>query len=102
MSKRAEQRLIRFDPSAAPIGERLENLRIATIELVDGMPAWSGLDVWLEAERTLGATYSRQAMTVSRPDDSVEQRINGLAPAPDLGARAQLQSSVPPIQWVRR
>lgn len=30
------------------------------IELVDQLEGWDGIDSWLEAERTLGATMSRQ------------------------------------------
>lgn len=74
------QRLIGFDPSAAPVNDRLENLRIAMIALVDGLPTWDGLDQWLDAERMLGATYARTVMDRSRPDDSVDQRVDNLMP----------------------
>lgn len=74
------QRLIGFDPTAAPVNDRLENLRIGMIALVDGLSTWEGLDQWLEAERMLGATYARQVMDWSRPDDSVDQRVDNLMP----------------------
>ena len=50
----AVQRLIGFDPTAEPVGERLANLRITSIALVDQLDGWDGIDSWLEAERTLG------------------------------------------------
>lgn|SRR5690606_15704264 len=54
----AVQRLIGFDPSAEPIRDRLTNLRIAMLALVDELgDEWEGLDVWLDAERALGATW---------------------------------------------
>jgi len=45
----AIQRMIGFDPASEHIGERLANLRIAMIALVDEMHDWAGLDKWLEA-----------------------------------------------------
>lgn len=76
----AVQRLIGFDPTAEPIGERLANLRIAMISLVDHLDGWDGLDAWLETERTLGAAYSRQVMETAEPDDGVEERVANLEP----------------------
>jgi len=76
----AAQRLIGFDPAAEPVGERLSNLRIAMIALVDELPEWSELDGWLEAERILGATYGRQVMDAAKPGDRVEQRVQNLDP----------------------
>jgi hypothetical protein len=76
----AVQRLIGFDPAAEPVGERLANLRIAMVALVDDLPEWDELDSWLEAERALGATYGRQVMEAAKPGDSVEQRVNNLEP----------------------
>ncbi|MGB7447583.1 MAG: hypothetical protein WA892_00485 [Ornithinimicrobium sp.] len=76
----AVQRLIGFDPSMEPIGERLQNLRIAGIALVDEMPEWAGLDKWLEAERALGAVLGRQVMELARPTDTVDQRLKNLDP----------------------
>lgn len=40
----AVHHLIGFDPSAEPIKDRLTNLRIATIALVDALREWDGLD----------------------------------------------------------
>ncbi|MBP3977011.1 hypothetical protein KAF39_05075 [Microbacterium sp. BLY] len=76
----AVQRLIGFDPTADPIEERLINLRIAMVALVDELPDWDGLDTWLDAERALGATFGRQVMTAARPGDDVEQRVRNLEP----------------------
>src|SRR5690554_6296145 len=81
----AVQRLIGFDPSAEPIRDRLTNLRIAMLALVDELgdewegldvwlgDEWEGLDVWLDAERALGATYGRQVMEQARPTDTIER-----------------------------
>lgn len=76
----AVQRLVGFDPSAEPIGERLANLRIASIDLADEYTDWEGLDTWLEAERVLGATLGRQVMAEAKPGDSIEQRLRNLDP----------------------
>lgn len=76
----AVQRLVGFDPSAEPIGERLANLRIASINLVDEYTDWEGLDTWLESERVLGATLGRQVMEAAKPGGSVEQRVKSLDP----------------------
>ncbi|MEV8158107.1 hypothetical protein [Kocuria salsicia] len=76
----AVQRLIGFDPTAEPVGERLANLRIASIALVDQLEGWDGIDSWLEAERTLGATIGRQVMEAAKPGDTVDQRVNNLEP----------------------
>jgi hypothetical protein len=76
----AIQRLVGFDPSKEPVGERLANLRIAMIDLADEYTDWKGLDGWLEAERVLGATFGRQVMHAAKPDDSVEQRLQNLEP----------------------
>jgi hypothetical protein len=76
----AVQRLIGFDPTSEPIGDRLANLRIAMIALVDELHDWHGLDAWLEAERILGATFGRQVMETARPGDTVEERLARLEP----------------------
>lgn len=73
----AVQRLIGFDPTAEPVGERLQNLRITMIALVDQLEGWEGLDSWLDAERTLGATISREVMETTAPG-TVEQRVENL------------------------
>lgn len=76
----AVQRLIGFDPAAEPVGERLANLRIAMLALVDELDTWESLDTWLEAERHLGAALGRQVMTVAQQGDSVDQRLQKLDP----------------------
>jgi hypothetical protein len=76
----AVQRLIGFDPMAQPVGERLQNLRITMIALVDQLGGWEGIESWLDAERTLGATISRQVMEVSEQGETVEQRVKNLEP----------------------
>lgn len=76
----AIQRMIGFDPASEPIGDRLVNLRIAMIALVDEMHDWAGLDKWLEAERTLGALLGRQVMERTRRGDSVDERLKILDP----------------------
>lgn len=76
----AVQRLIGFDPAREAIGERLANLRIAGIALVDELDSWAGLDTWLEAERALGAVLGREVMETAKPDDSVDERLAALDP----------------------
>lgn len=76
----AVQRMIGFDPTMEPVGERLQNLRIASIALVDALADWSGLDKWLEAERALGAVLGRQVMEQAKPGDTVDQRLKALDP----------------------
>lgn len=79
-AQEAVQRMIGFDPTTEPVGDRLVNLRIAMIALVDEMDDWAGLDAWLEAERALGAVLGRQVMEQAKPNDSVEQRLQLLEP----------------------
>jgi hypothetical protein len=76
----AVQRMIGFDPTTEPIGERLQSLRIASIALVDELPDWAGLDTWLEAERALGAVLGRQVMAQANSGDTVDQRLKALDP----------------------
>lgn len=76
----AVQRLIGFDPTVEPVGDRLADLRIALIALVDALPEWAGLDAWLEAERALGAVLGRQVMAKSKPTDTPDQRLENLDP----------------------
>ncbi len=75
----AVQRLIGFDPSREPVGERLANLRIAGIALADDLGG-EGLDPWLEAERALGAAYAQQAMNDSSPNDTPDRRLDVTQP----------------------
>lgn len=76
----AVQRLIGFDPTGEPVGDRLANLRIMSIALVDQLDGWDGIDSWLEAERTLGSTIGRQVMETAKPGDTVDQRVKNLDP----------------------
>ena len=76
----AVQRFVGFDPSTEHLGDRLANLRIAMIALVDELDDWTGLDAWLEAEHTLGATLGRQAMARAKPGDTVDERLRALDP----------------------
>lgn len=76
----AVQRLIGFDPTAEPVGDRLANLRIAMIALVDQLDGVAGFDAWLEAERALGATFARQVMESAKPGDTIERRLDNLDP----------------------
>jgi hypothetical protein len=71
--------LLGFDFTSEPLGDRLANLRIAMISLVDGLD-WDGLDGWLEAERALGAAWGRQVLEASQPGDTVEMRLEILEP----------------------
>lgn len=75
----AVQRLVGFDPSREPVGERLANLRIAGIALADDL-GWEGLDPWLGAERALGSAYARQAMNDSSASDTPERRLDVTQP----------------------
>lgn len=79
-TQEAVQRLIGFDPSAEPIKDRLADLRIAMIALVDDLPEWTELDRWLEAERILGATYGRVVMETQDGTDDIEQQVRNLEP----------------------
>lgn len=79
-AQEAIQRMIGFDPASEPIGERLANLRISTIALVDEMPDWAGLDKWLEAERALGAVLGREVLERARRGDTVDERLQILDP----------------------
>lgn len=74
------QRLIGFDPTSEPVGERLSNLRITSIALVDKLDGWDGIDSWLETERTLGTTICRQVMEAAKLGDTVERRLENLDP----------------------
>lgn len=76
----AVQRLIGFDPIAEPIQDRLTNLRIAMLSLVDHLDTDLAVDTWLDAERVLGATIGRQVMETSRPNDSIDKRVESLDP----------------------
>ena len=76
----AIQRMIGFDPASEPIGERLANLRIAMIALVDEMPDWVGLDKWLEAERALGAVLGREVLERAKRGNTVDERLQILDP----------------------
>lgn len=78
--QQAVQRLIGFDPTMEPIGDRLANFRIATIALVDELDSWAGLGAWLEAERALGAVLGRQVMEAAQPGDTVDERLAHLDP----------------------
>lgn len=54
--------------------------RITSIALVDQLDGWDGIDSWMEAERTLGATIARQVMEAAKPGDTVERRVANLDP----------------------
>lgn len=79
-AQKAVQRFVGFDPAREPVGERLSDLRIAMIALVDELDDWVGLDDWLEAERTLGAVLGRQVMEQSQQSDSLDRRLEILGP----------------------
>ncbi len=74
------QRLIGFGPTSEPVGERLSNLRITSIALVDKLDGWDGIDSWLETERTLGTSICRQVMEAAKLGDTVERRLENLDP----------------------
>jgi hypothetical protein len=76
----AVQRLIGFDPTAEPVGDRLTNLRIAMIALIDELDDWDEFDGWLAAEHVLGAALGRQVMEAAQPGDNVEERLAQLEP----------------------
>lgn len=76
----AGQRLVGFHPTVEPVGKRLANLRITSIACVDQLDGWNGIDSWLDAERTVGATIGRQVMEAARPGDTVERRLENLDP----------------------
>ncbi len=78
--QRAVQRFIGFDPMRERVDERLTDLRIAMIALVDDLPEWNGLDRWLEAERLLGAGLGRQVIEQAQPSDSTDRRLEILGP----------------------
>lgn len=76
----AVQRLMGFDPTAEPVGERMTNLRIAIINLTDELEGWDGFESWLWAEHALGATLSQELMETAEPNAGVEQRVKRLEP----------------------
>jgi Predicted nucleotide-binding protein containing TIR-like domain len=76
----AVHRLIGFDPAAEPVGERLTDLRIGFVSLIDELDDWDGLDAWLAAEHGLGAVLGRQVMERARPTDTPDQRLKVLSP----------------------
>ena len=78
-TQEAIQRLIGFDPASESAGERLANLRIAMIALVDEL-GWDGFDQWLDTERSLGACLGQQVMDKARPGDTVDERLKVLDP----------------------
>ena len=79
-AQEAIQRLIGFDPASEPVAERLTNLRISMITLVDELDGWDDFDQWLEAERVLGTTLGRQVMERASPQDTVDDRLAILDP----------------------
>lgn len=79
-AQEAVQHLIGFDPNQQPVDERLVNLRVALVALVDHLDGWEGFDRWLEAERVLGATIARQVLERSESSDDVETRLANLDP----------------------
>lgn len=79
-AQEAVQRLMAFDPTQEPVGERLANLRISLTALVDELPEWHNLGPWLDVERALGMALSRQVMDSATPSDSVDERLQKLEP----------------------
>lgn len=63
-----------LDPTQ-PVGDAWKRLRITATALVDGLPAWDGLDRWLAAEHALGVTFSRQALTRLQPGADADARV---------------------------
>lgn len=76
----AVQRMIGFDPTSEPVGERLAHLRIAMIAMVDELPDWP---VWTNgwrpnaplAQRSDGRSWSGRSQ-----GDTVNERMLALAP----------------------
>lgn len=79
-AQEAVQRLMAFDPTTEPVGDRLTNLRISLTALVDELPEWHNLGPWLDVERALGMALSRQVMDTAAPNDTVEERLEKLEP----------------------
>ncbi len=79
-AQEAVQRLMAFDPTTEPVGDRLTNLRISLTALVDELPEWHNLGPWLDVERALGMALSRQVMDAAAPNDTVEERLEKLEP----------------------
>lgn len=76
----AVQRLIGFDPTVEPVGDRLADFRIAMIALVDGLgDSWDGFDAWLEAERQQGVGLARQVMADPKPT-TIDERLEIIGP----------------------
>lgn len=76
----AVQRLVGFDPATEPVGERLVNLRIALVALVDAHKHWPGFDSWLATEHQLGSALARQVLDKASPTDTADQRLRILDP----------------------
>jgi len=74
-----------IDPTAEPIGDRLQTLRIRLTFLVDGLPDWTALDRWLAAEHHLGVTLGREVMEKARPGASIDEQLSLLRLHQDWG-----------------
>lgn len=74
-----------IDPTAEPVGDRMQTMRIRIVALVDGLPDWHGFDRWLATEHTLGAALGREVMTRVRPQQGIEEHFATLKPFMDWG-----------------
>lgn len=72
-----------LDPTAEPVGDAWQRLRVTATALADGLPDWEGLDRWLAAEHTLGVTFGRQVVELAQPGDLADERLAQMKPSID-------------------
>jgi hypothetical protein len=64
-------------------GNAWKRMRVTGTALVDGLPDWDGLDLWLTAEHALGLTLGRQALTRLQPGADADARFEPMKPSID-------------------
>ena len=83
----AVNRVYGVNPLRQDVQLPFQNLRVAWIALVDGLPNWSGLDGWLAAEHSHGAAIAREILVraTAKPPTSEDEHMVLLQPHLDWG-----------------